>query len=417
MAIFLNNYFKNYDTISQNYDTKNLYKVDNTYYYRKRLNYKLYRISLFTKSIKIALQRKKIFDKMGVEELMFTMQNGDYQYIFEYETNEELEEHLTIINKTCIQKNNETSKKILNEVVETSKKIEDNKLEITFAKLEILFIKFKKYDENESKKIVKITTWKKWEQAFNTLKQYFDTKNIENLTTEDFRDFRKWLIEKDFKNGYVNEKMMYLNYFLDFATLKKYIKENNTKEISPLFVEDNPKEMFEKEDLDKLFNSTKIEQNIKNIFKVLMHTGIRIHEFYYIKNENILVKDGINYLDLKIGKGKNGPRLIPIHNDILDILKNFDFESIRKKQKEGTFGNFIRDEIYKEIEQGIGKSTHSFRSNFTNQLINNFPSKIDLIQSILGHGHGAKTLVVRNYGKGFDLKNKKKLIDSIKYNF
>ena len=41
---------------------------------------------------------------MGVEELMFTLKDGDYQYIFEYETNEELEEHLTIINKTCLQK-------------------------------------------------------------------------------------------------------------------------------------------------------------------------------------------------------------------------------------------------------------------------------------------------------------------------
>ena len=410
---FLNKYLKNYDTIVANYDTKNLYKVKNVYYYRKKINYKLYRISLNTKSIKIALQRKKIFDKMGVEELMFTIESGDYKYIFEYETNEELESHLTIINKTCLQKDIVKSEKILNEIDETSKKIEDNKLQLTFAKLEILFVKYKKDDSEETQKAIKESTWKKWEQTFNSLKEFFDTKNIENLTIEDFKDFRKWLIEKGLKNGVINEKMMYLNYFLEFAILKKYLKENNTKEITPLFVEANPKEMFEKDDFDKLFNSNKIEQNVKNIFKILMYTGMRIHEFYYIKSENILVKDGINYLDLKIGKGKNGPREIPIHDNILDILKNFDFESIRKKQKEKTFGNFVRDEIYKEIKKGIGKSTHSFRSNFTNQLINNFPSEINLIQSILGHTQGTKNLTIKNYGKGFDLKNKKRLIDSI----
>lgn len=92
---------------------------------------------------------------MGVEELMFTLKDGDYQYIFEYETNEELEEHLTIINKTCLQKDIVKSEKILNEVVETSKKIEDNKLQLTFAKLEILFIKQKKKMKKKRKKLLK----------------------------------------------------------------------------------------------------------------------------------------------------------------------------------------------------------------------------------------------------------------------
>ena len=53
--------FSNYDTKLQKYDTKNIYKVDEVFYYRKKINYKIYRISLKTKSIKIALNRKKIF--------------------------------------------------------------------------------------------------------------------------------------------------------------------------------------------------------------------------------------------------------------------------------------------------------------------------------------------------------------------
>lgn len=352
---------------------------------------------------------------MGDNEFMFTLQNGDYKYIFEYETDEELENHLNIINKTCIQPNNKN--RILNEIEETSKKIIKNKLDITFAKLEVLFIKSKKDSEKETKKIIKITTWKKWEQTFNPLKQFFDTKNIENLSVKDFKDFRKYLVDKGLKPKSINEKIMYTRVFLDFAILKKYLKENKVKELEDLFVEDVEKELFDKDDLKRLFNSVNINNNYKDIFKVLMYTGIRIHEFYYIKNENILIKDNINYLDLKIGKGKNGPRLIPIHNDILDILKNFDFENIRERYVVSTFSKYVLEEIYKEIEKGTGKTTHCLRANFTNQLINNFPDRINLIQEILGHTQGGKKLTIVGYGKGFDLNNKKKLIDSIKYNF
>ena len=352
---------------------------------------------------------------MGEKELMFTLENGDYKYIFEYETDEELENHLTIINKTCIQP---YAKKILNEINETSKKIEDNKLQLTFAKLEILFVKYKKDDSEETKKFIKETTWTKWRQAFNLLKDFFDVEHIEDLTTQRFKDFRKSLIDKGLSNVYINEKMMYLNYFLEFAILKKYIKENNTKEITSLFVEDNPKEMFDNKDFKKLFDSKEIEEETKNIFKISMYMGLRIHEVYYIKNENILVKDKINYLDLEIGKGNNGAREIPIHKNILSIIKNMDFNSLRQKYNTlKTFQNVILEEIYKEIEKGQKKTTHSFRSNFTNQLINNFPSEINLIQSILGHAQGTKKLTIINYGKGFDLKTKKRLIDSIKYNF
>ena len=355
---------------------------------------------------------------MGVEELMFTLKDGDYQYIFEYETNEELEEHLTIINKTCLQKDIVKSEKILNEIDETSKKIEDNKLQLTFAKLEILFIKQKKEDEKETQKIVKETTWTKWQQVFNDLKIFFDVKNLEDITLENLKDFRKSLIEKGLSPLVINEKIMYLRIFLDFAILKKHLKDNKAKELEDLFVKEKVKELFDENDLKKLFDSVKIGEDTKNIFKILLYTGMRIHEFFHIKSENILIKNGINYLKLEVGKGKNGLREIPIHREILHILENFDFENLRKEYNVSSFSKIVLANIYREIPKSEEKkTTHTFRANFTNQLINNFPSEINLIQSILGHTQGTKKLTIIGYGKGFDLKNKKRLIDSIKYNF
>ena len=317
-----------------------------------------------------------------------------------------------------INLNTNTLKKILNEIDETSKKIEDNKLQLTFAKLEILFIKQKKEDEKETQKIVKETTWTKWQQVFNDLKIFFDVKNLEDITLENLKDFRKSLIEKGLSPLVINEKIMYLRIFLDFAILKKHLKDNKAKELEDLFVKEKVKELFDENDLKKLFDSVKIGEDTKNIFKILLYTGMRIHEFFHIKSENILIKNGINYLKLEVGKGKNGLREIPIHREILHILKNFDFENLRKEYNVSSFSKIVLANIYREIPKSEEKkTTHTFRANFTNQLINNFPSEINLIQSILGHTQGTKKLTIIGYGKGFDLKNKKRLIDSIKYDF
>ena len=79
-------------------------------------------------------------------------------------------------------------------------------------------------------------------------------------------------------------------------------------------------------------SANKHKNKSKNRFKILLYTGMRIHEFFHIKSENILIRNGINYLKLEVGKGKNGLREIPIHREILHILKNFDFENYWKKK-------------------------------------------------------------------------------------
>ena len=83
-----------YDTFKKNYDTiKRLYKVDNIFYYRRRINKKLFRISLRIKILKIALYRKKILDMLENEQ-MYKFKSGDYELIFEYDTEEELDRML-----------------------------------------------------------------------------------------------------------------------------------------------------------------------------------------------------------------------------------------------------------------------------------------------------------------------------------
>ncbi len=74
-----------YDTLSKKCDTQilRLYKVNETFYYRRRYKNKLFRISLRTKHLKEALYRKKLLD---------FVKGDDYELIFEYDMMEEFKE-------------------------------------------------------------------------------------------------------------------------------------------------------------------------------------------------------------------------------------------------------------------------------------------------------------------------------------
>ena len=90
----------NYDTLIKNIDTKplRLYKINSIFYYRRRINYKLVRISLHTKSLKIALKRKRLLDLIRGDE-MFEIKSGDFKLMFEYDTAEELKVVTDLVEK------------------------------------------------------------------------------------------------------------------------------------------------------------------------------------------------------------------------------------------------------------------------------------------------------------------------------
>lgn len=408
-------YFTNYDTIQKNYDTKNICKVGNTFYYRKRIKYKLYRISLFTKNLIIAIKRVKILNLMEKDDLLFTLEKGDYKLIFEYDTHDELMEVLKLHNlhenlDIEVEKF-ENKNRLLKE--ESTKELE----KINFFKLETLFINAKKEEAKKTQRKVGIGTYTKYAQTFSDLKKFFDIEKIDNITKERFEDFRDSLVKKGLQNSTINEKMMYINVFLKFAKVNGFIKENKLASIKSLFVKEVEKDIFTNEDLKNIFNCNRIKDDHKKILKILLYSGMRIMEIYNLSKQNLKTnKDGIKYLNLEITKFDK-PRDIPIHKEIEDILFNLDFEKIRNTWKPTRYANYSNEQIFKAIPKIQEKTNHTFRANFVNFLINKFPDQIEVIQEIVGHEKEAKTkLTIKKYGKGFNLEVKKKLIDSLNFN-
>jgi integrase len=397
-----------YDTFEKNYDTKRIYKVNQTYYYRRKINNKLYRISLHTNNLKTCLQRKKLFDIMSKEEFMFSLELGDYKYVFEYETIQELREQLEITKAThediiAIEKQ---YKKVDEALISSRNKKEH----ITFALLELQFVDSLRLLKEETNRSVSLASHRAYGTTFKRLKGFFKDTNINNLSNNDFKEFRTYLKSKDLNPKTINNNMIYVSKFLDFAKSKNLINENCSKMVSIKEVT-KIKENFTKKDLENIF-AYDYSPYYHNILIILAHTGMRIGELWSIKKEDIIEDEGIYCFDLKESKTDTGIRKIPIHKDILDMVLNFDFPISKKTLN--AFNKEILIQLYMVIPKESTKSLHTFRANFVNQLINLYPDRVEVIQEIVGHSkNDDKKLTIQTYGKGFATKLKKEMIDSI----
>ncbi len=219
--------YSNYDTIDKKYDTTplRLYKVDKTFYYRRRIKQKLFRISLKTKNIKVALKRRRTLDLIDGEE-MFQIDTGDFKLMFEYDTEEELRTALETAKEIQIQAQLQRFK----EVKEHIQSSEANTNDITFELLRDKFIARKKSDNRVSADSIGA-----YNTTFKMLISFFKDSLIDSLTVEDFEAFKDFKVnQKTSSNRTINKHLTYTRNFLQFAVDRHYITYNNAKPVTPL---------------------------------------------------------------------------------------------------------------------------------------------------------------------------------------
>jgi integrase len=350
---------------------------------------------------------------MSEEEFMYTMKLGDYKYVFEYDNIEDLKEQLAITKAThneIIEIENNYQK--VNNVVS----IQDTKNvdKLTFSKLELLFVKHLKNEEIETNKKLGTSSYKAYANAFNKLKNYFNDEDVNTISEARFKAFRVHLIkELKLNNKTINIQIIYLNKFLNFALDEKLILENRAKKIKQLEEKNLEKELFTKEDIKSVFAYDYNNEIYNNIFKILAHSGMRISELHNLKNDDIKKdENNIYYFHIDEAKTENGNRKIPIHKGILSLVLDTNFPISTKTSN--AFNKEVLKQLYKVIDKDSTKSLHTFRANFISECINNFPSSIEAIQEISGHSQGSKSITINTYAKGFKMRLKQEIVDSIK---
>ena len=215
---------QNYSTSEKNYTTpKRLCKVSKTYYYRRKINKKEYKISLKTKSMKVALYRLRLFNLMDEEEFVYNMEIGDYKYIFEYDDVEELKEQMQITmeaHKTILEVEAKFNK--VNNVVDNQDELKSSGA-ITFQELELKYVAAKKKLGSVGK-----STYKAYGTIFKKLKKRFEELPIEKLGFDDYDAFREDMIKSKLNPKTINVQFIYIKSFVQFAIDRNYIDIKNS---------------------------------------------------------------------------------------------------------------------------------------------------------------------------------------------
>jgi len=388
-----------------------LYKVGEVFYYRRKYKGKLFRISLRTKTFRVALYRKRLLDLLKGEEL-FQIKQGDYELIFEYDTVDELKEILEATKATQEQINTTMQQytTVQHTLEKGANKIPDSR-GLNFNDLEIKFVEAKR----KSGKVGK-STYKAYASTFKKLQEFFKKKSIDSLTVEDYEAFREFLSKKyKLKNKTINNHIVYVNTFLDFGVNRQLLKFNPVKALESLKEEESEKENFTDKEIQKILTAN-MEEPFKTFFEIAIYSGMRLHEIHGITKDSIKHDNDTNvyYFDIHKSKSKSGKRQVPIHKNILENILETGFPLFPDKTTDATQKAVNRR--LKEIVNKESKTFHSFRGTFIEKAVNKNPDKIVMIQEIVGHSKSDKDkLTLDTYAKGFSLALKKEVVDSVCY--
>ena len=339
---------------------------------------------------------------------MFKLKKDDYELIFEYETVEELKEILKATNET--QENIEQSVTQFQKAEKTIQKLNNNSHVMKWRELEAKFVEAKRKAGKVSK-----STYQQYSTAFDKLDKFFKNKDINDLTTEDYEEFRDFLKNTyKLKNKTINNHIMYASSFLDFATKRQLIQFNPIKAIESLKEEKSPKENYTDEEIHSIL-SFNYEDNIHNFFKIAIYTGMRLHEIHNLSNEDIKQNtEGIYYFDITKSKTNSGIRQVPIHEDIIGDILSIDFPLLPNKTDNAI--QKIMSRNLKKVITNNNKTFHSFRGTFISKAIEQHPEQIAVVQEVIGHSKSEKDrLTIDTYAKCFSLKLKKRIVDSVVY--
>lgn len=354
-------------------------------------------MSLKTRDFKRAIYFKKIFDLLKKEEFvrMFELTKGEMKILFEYDNLEELRETLNMLETKLFQVERISPSRYCN-----------------FQELETHFIAHKQ-------KVGKVgeSSYRMYAATFNKLKDYFKETSICELRYQDIEDFQQHLKNQKIGNKTINNHLTYFKMFMDVAIKKEIIEKNivigfdTLKEVKP------KKENFTDQEVETLINHRWDSSVYNNFFQIAALTGMRIHEILLITGDDIKRdNDGIYYIDLPKSKTVNGCRKIPLHKNFPDV--SFPLFIQPKTQNFIDFVDSIDRRVNRRIRKVLEdqtKTCHTFRGTFTQKMSNLFPEKINIVQEIIGHSKGSKSLTLDTYSKEFYLKTKKEMIDQVEY--
>ena len=284
------------------------------------------------------------------------------------------------------------------------------------------------YTEELELKGKRVNTIESINTSVKTFSEYLQTKDIElndttinNITTQDAFNYRKYLLDKGYKRSSVNTKIANIKSYFGFLTKHEIISKNPFTGFEALNEDDRTiKDILSKEEVIKLIESFDIklagERNFEYISKrnkaiiaVLASTGVRIENLLSVTMDRLIkIEEGykIEYTKAET-KGKVNTtiyivgRNAELLEDYLKVRKdkaglNLLFNSVNGKKISRSDMITIIDKRVKYL--GIQKHivSHSFRAYTANALLSNGVDPIT-IHKMLGWSNNKQDMLSSVY--------------------
>ncbi len=430
---------------------KYLYLRKGTYYFSIRIRTKPIKISLKSKNLEYCKRLRDLILYFILQEHAFRGMfhlREDYvvdlsekvkQYNLREKIARTIAEHIT----------RELYKTLYDYVpIEKQKKEEkpkENKNLYIVNNLEILFERFKEHRKNF--KNVGTSSLKNYNAALKYLKYFSDENtifnfnffkqlqhNINQLPKHIFssqkapKKFKEYLLLKKkqdydtLNNKTINNHMNTYKMFFDFLQYDEVIhfEINPVEKVIALPEQkETDKQEFTNEELTALFESDMIEPLYKDFIKVCLYTGFRIEELSTLQKTDIDLEENLIYINLEDTSTKKHKKQMPIHKNILPIIKR----QIINGEDNLLFWNKTKNAIGKAVNLRINKvvpnknkTFHSLRKCFAQELEINTNAEEKTKKYLLSHTYKDVTHIIYNRGK-INIEKLKDCINQITFKF
>lgn len=236
----------------------------------------------------------------------------------------------------------------------------------------------------------------------NYLLPFFGKKKLSDIEPHDIKEFRNYLIEKDFSNTSINLYCGCLKIILSYALAEKLITFNPGSHIQSMYVSARKKDAFTFDELKNTFSQKWNNRTRKAYALTAALTGMRMCEILAIRKETLFreyIEVNDQFVDGKYCPVKDGEgRKVRICNTLYELLSSL----ITKKHKnifpESKY--LYRSEFYnncsvkEDDRKKRGLTFHSLRHFFNTYLVLNNINEMK-IKSVMGHSSGKSSMTER----------------------
>lgn len=236
---------------------------------------------------------------------------------------------------------------------------------------------------------------------------YFKDKKIENISSNDLKDYIKYLNKQNLNEKSIARNISCLKSFYKYLIIEKIVKNNITDALYMPKLQKSLPNILSPDEVDKLLDiklTDTFSYRNKAMIELMYSSGLRVSELVDLKLQDIDLSQDIVRI---FGKGSK-ERIIPIGDYAKEYLEIYINEYRNSMFKNGineyvflnNHGNkMTRQGFFKIIkkisnEVGIKKeiSPHTLRHSFASHMLK-YGADLRTIQELLGHSDISTTQI------------------------